>query len=284
MKFINKLENMKIIDNLLFHLSQPHLNIIKTVYFNMRTLPFHIAIKFPILIYGHVKFYYLKGKVEIYANEIYRGMIKFGRNNEFFNGVDKSAFILLEENSKLIFEGPCAIANNYKLRIARNGVLQLGAYTFFGSAIRIVCTTHISIGKYTRCAYESQIIDTNSHFVLNEKNGCVAHRKGEIVIGEYNWIGNRTTFNKGAHTKDYTIVCAGSMVNKDFVQREETHMMIGGCPAKIITDGLRRIFSTSIEKQIIKYFEEHPQDKYYKIGKVTDEDMSDIIYWFKNVM
>lgn len=275
---------MNIFDRILFHLSQPRLNVIKSLFFNLKLLPFHVAIKFPILIYGDVKFYWLMGKIEIHSDNIYRGMIKLGKNNEFFNGVDKSSFILLEKNSKLIFEGPCAISNNYKIRVASNAQLKLGAYTFFGSSVKFVCTTHIYIGKYTRCAYESQIIDTNSHFVLNEKNGCVVPKNGEIIIGEYNWIGNRTTLNKGTHTKDHTIICASSMINKNFTQDERIHMMIGGCPAKIITGDLRRIFSTTIEREIIEYFEKHPQEKSYQIDQAVEEDMNDINYWFKNIM
>ena len=273
-----------LLDKVLYHLSQSHFALIKTLYFNFKLLPFHIAIKLPILIYGPVKLFWLKGKCEIKSDRIFRGMIKLGRNNEFFNGVDGSAFISMASNSKLIFEGPCAISNNYKIRIENGAVLRFGAYTFFGSSIKFVCTTNIYFGKYTRCAYESQIIDTNSHFVLNEKSMKVAHRNGKIIIGEYNWIGNRTTINKGAHTKDYTIICANSMVNKDFSNNEENNIMLGGCPAKIITDGLHRIFDTSLETRISNYFRKNPDEKYFTVNSVIANDTKSIEYWFENIM
>ena len=271
------------IDKIMFHFSQPRLHPLKTLYFNLRLLPIHIAIKLPIYIYGPVKFYWLRGKIEISSQNIFSGMIKLGKNNEFFNGVDGSAFINMETNSKLIFEGPCAIANNYKIRIASNATLTLGAYTFFGSSIKLICTDSISIGEYTRCAYESQIIDSNFHFVYNENNKTVTQRSDEIKIGAFNWIGNRTTINKGTKTKNYTIIGTGSLLNKDYTLANEEKMMLGGSPAKCIASGLKRIFSTKIEDNIIDYYKKNKEVDIYKIEEITD-NFDDIIFWFEKIM
>lgn len=72
-------------------------------------------IKLFIYIYGFIKFYWLCGKIELRLEKIFFGMIKFGWNNEFFNGIDKSFFIFMEKNFKIIFEGLCVIGNNYKI-------------------------------------------------------------------------------------------------------------------------------------------------------------------------
>lgn len=272
--------SMKIIDRFLFHLSQPHLNVLKTAYLNFKLLPFHIAIRFPILIYGPVRIYWLLGKIEIRSNNIYRGMIKLGRNNEFFNGVDRSSFILLGEKSKLIFEGPCAISTNYKIRVAANAQLKFGAYTFIGSSVKIVCTKYISIGSYTRCAYESQFIDSNFHYVYNESTKEVKQKDGKIIIGAFNWIGNRTTINKGTYTKDHTIVCAGSLLNKKYDDAIDKQML-GGVPAKIINNGYVRIFSISIEKYINQYFIEHESEKQIILENSGDNNLTELENWFK---
>lgn len=235
------------IDKVMYQLSQPQLNLVKTLYFNFRLLPFHIAIKLPIYIYGPVKFYWLKGKIEIHYPNIYSGMIKLGRNNEFFNGVDKSAFINIGIGGKLIFEGPCAISNNYKIRIA-------------------------------------EIVDSNFHFVYNEKTRTTTRRNGPIYIGAFNWIGNRTTINKGAKTKDYTIVCAGSLLNKDFSLTPENNQMLGGMPAKLITSGLKRIFSTKIEDEVISYFNKNNEKNNYTFNEDFEDNLDSIKYWFKNIM
>lgn len=105
--------------------------------FNFKLLPIKQAIKLPIYIYGPIKFYWLCGKIELRSEKIFSGMIKLGRNNEFFNGTDKSSFILMEKNSKIIFEGPCAIGNNYKIRVTQNAELIFGAYTFLALLLNL---------------------------------------------------------------------------------------------------------------------------------------------------
>lgn len=66
------------IDIILFHLNQPWIRFIKTIYLNFKLLPWNIAVKLPIYLYGPVNLYWLKGKIEIKSNKIYRGMIKLG--------------------------------------------------------------------------------------------------------------------------------------------------------------------------------------------------------------
>ena len=83
------------IDIILFHLNQPWIRFIKTIYLNFKLLPWNIAVKLPIYLYGPVNLYWLKGKIEIKSNKIYRGMIKLGRNYEYFNGSDGSSFIYM---------------------------------------------------------------------------------------------------------------------------------------------------------------------------------------------
>lgn len=274
---------MKLIDKLFFHLACPKLNVLKTLYFNFRMLPIREAIKLPIYIYGPVKFYWLNGKVKLHTNEIYSGMIKLGCNNEFFNGVDNSSFIYITEGGTIIFEGPCAISNNYKIRVSNNATLTLGKCSFFGSSVKFICTKGIKIGKYTRCAYETQFVDTNSHFVLNQRTGEVARRDGYIEIGDFNWIGNRSSITKGSKTKGSTIVSANSLLNKDYTISENEHQLLGGTPAREIAYGLKRIFSTEIEKEIIRHFKDSNCSKFI-LKNQKEDNLSSIDSWFKNVM
>ena len=273
-----------ILDKILFHLSLPRLRIIKSLFFNFKTLPFKYAIKMPILIYGPCKIYWLLGTVEIKSKDIHYGMIKLGKNNEFFNGIDGSSFIYIQKKGKIIFDGPCAISNNYKIKVGSNAVLHFGKNTFFGSGVKFVCSKEISIGDYTRCAYESQLVDTNSHFVFNGEKKTIGRRDGIIAIGTYNWIGNRTTITKGTKTPDYTIVGSGSLLNKNYTKTENSMIMLAGSPAKEIANDLRRIFSTKLENKIIKFFEDNPDAQYYQYQDTIEDDLSSIDYWFNKIM
>ena len=62
------------------HLNQPKLSLWRTVYFNFRTMPFSMAIKLPVFIYGKVRLWGLNGEVSFENTFIKRGMVKIGIN------------------------------------------------------------------------------------------------------------------------------------------------------------------------------------------------------------
>ena len=97
--------------------------------------------------------------------------------------------------------GPCAIGNNYKIRVETNAILEFGEYTFF----RFFYKIYLYRQNQNRSLHKMCIWKSNnryqSHFVYNEKNNKVARKKGSIEIGDFNWIGNRTTITKGTKTK-----------------------------------------------------------------------------------
>ena len=252
-----------ILENIEYHWSQPHYNIFKSLYINFRCLPFNIARKLPIAIYGKCDFYWLKGKIRI-NGPITKKMIKLGQNNEFMTGFSHSAFILLGKDSVLTFNGPCKFANDYHIRLGNNAQLNIGAYTFFGGNIRIISTTNIKIGDYSRIAYDSQLVDSNFHFVYNSIKHQTAPFYKEIIIGEYNWIGNKTSIMKGVKTKPHTIVASSSLLNKDYTKEEGDYPTLGGSPAEQLTHGLRRLFSHKHEALLLDFFHKNPQAAYYE--------------------
>lgn len=275
---------MNLFDKIIFHLNIEWINLFYTLVVNFKCLPLKHAVKLPILIYGKMNCYWSCGKIEILSDKISHGMIKWGRNTEFFNGNDKSSFLYFEKGGRIIFHGPCAISSNYRIRVANGGTLEFGAYTFFGSNIKFICTDYIYIGDYTRCAYESQLVDTNSHYVLNMNKGVISKRNGIIYIGRYNWIGNRSTINKGCKTKDYTIIGTGSLLNKDYTQEEDCNQMLAGIPAKQVAANIKRIFNTQLENTISNYFSLNPTQGIYKFSDELVDDMSSIHNWFHKIM
>lgn len=53
----------RVLGSLEARLNQPWLSIWRTLYFNFRTMPFKVAIKLPVFIYGRVRFFMLNGSV-----------------------------------------------------------------------------------------------------------------------------------------------------------------------------------------------------------------------------
>lgn len=245
---------MNILDKIIYHWHFPRLNIIKTVIFNFKTLPFKVAIKLPVYLYGKVDFYFLLGKVKITDVPIRKGLIKLGMNKEFLGTSKGASLVILGRNSTLHFKGSCEISSNFLLRLGDMSTLTIGDGCFFGNSVKVICINQISIGKWTRIAFESQLIDSDFHYTFNIDQQVVKPREKKIIIGDYNWIGNRTTISKGTYTKPFTIVAASAILNKNYSSIDEQFPVLAGQPAKLVAKNIRRIYDLSIEGSLVDHF------------------------------
>lgn len=84
----------------------------------------------------------------------------------------------------------------------------------------------IYIGDYTMIAANVGIISAN-HDVHDHRK----HSAGEVRLGNYCWIGMNSSILPGTDLGDFTVVGAGSVVNKSF---PEGYCVIAGSPAKVI--------------------------------------------------
>ena len=243
-------------------------NILKTIYVNFRYLPYKQAVHFPIFIYGKVKIYARSGTIVI-EDRIRPGMIHLGMNTDKFSASKGSAVISII--GKLIFKGTALFSVDYTLNIF--GECTVGKYTTFGNSVKICCWNKISIGKGSRITNESQVFDTNFHYVRNIETGRVERRDGEVVIGDYCWVGSRTTIAKGAQLPGFSIVAGNSLVNKDFISSNVKYPLLAGLPAKIVGSMRVRIFNPLEEEIIENYFKNNPEALYYpgEPGETDDE-------------
>lgn len=259
----------RILGSLEARLSQPRLSLWRTIYFNLRTLPLKQAIKLPVYIYSGHRLFILAGKIIINCS-IYRGMIQIGKNTESFSMCDHSGFIQINEGCNLIFQGPAKLGVNTKLRLVSSQV-TFWKNVFIGTGVRVIGNgSYIKIGEGSRIAFESVIMNSSFHFTYNEKKGGYSQMSNPIIIGDYNWIGNRSTISGNARTKNFTIVCAGSLVNKDFTTIDGEYPMLGGQPAKLITNGIKRVFSPEIHSRVSKWFEGNSEMKFWQTPELFD--------------
>lgn len=245
----------KILGSLEARLCQPFLNIWRTVYFNFRTLPFSLAIKFPIYIYGNMHFFMLNGNVDIKSDKLKRGMIKIGINGDSFSLSDGSGYIQISsKKSRIIFEGPCRIALNSKIRVV-NGILKFGPYTRIGSGTKIICNGgKISVGAHTGITFACTVMNSSFHYIYDSEKCQYNNRTKNITIGQRNWIGNQTTILGGTITSDDTIVGSGSLLNSSYLKYDEKNVLLAGRPAKAVKFGLKRVFSPKIEVKVSELF------------------------------
>ncbi|MEY8847527.1 transferase [Psychroserpens sp. XS_ASV72] len=218
-------------------------NWIKTVYFNFKMLPFDQAMKLPFYFYGSVKFTSLKGTVKIEA-PVKKGMIGFGQRFEKMSRAKGIGEVILKGN--LVFKGHAHFGKDVFLCVEENGYCEFGFMGCLGSDVMLLCTNKIIIGDWAGIAYQSQVIDTNSHPMMNSNSGEHYPISGEIKIGNHNSISNRVTIMANTITPDNCVVASNSLCNKDYSQLGE-NILLGGVPAKLIKKDYNRDWESEKE-------------------------------------
>lgn len=246
------------------NLANKWLNILYTIYINFRCLPLKQAVKFPIYIYGFPRFYSLLGEI-ICKGEIKSGMIKINVTKYNYGSPENSSQNTEICNfGKIIFNGPIYIGCGCKIVVSQDGILNLGPEIRCNNNSKISCFHKISIGRNTRLAHGVQIMDTNFHYSANLEKHIVYNYKGEINIGENCWLTNGCSIMKDSILPNNTIVASHSLVNKDF-SSIKPGTLIGGIPAKPISENIYRIWNSELEKDIIDYFKNNPNKKIYQL-------------------
>jgi acetyltransferase-like isoleucine patch superfamily enzyme len=227
-------------------------NITKTLYYNFRLFPFHIAKKLPLLIHTGVKIYNM-GKIVI-EGEIKTGMISIGRLDIRAQGVAK-----ILNTGKIIFKGTVIL--NGGVRISNRGEIIFEGDTVIGENTFFVVHKQLRTGKYFSCGANCSFMDTDVHYTINVQTGKVDDSRKEIIIGNCNWFGNNTTVKKGTCTPDYTIAASSNtLLSKDYTNILPPYSIIGGIPAKLIASGYRRIYNRVEERRLCQFFNENDVD------------------------
>lgn len=221
--------------------------IFKTLYLNFRVLPFAQAIKLPIYCTAYTEFYSLRGRV-VFDCPARHGLVKIGflAHNMF---VPSNNITLLEIDGEIRIGGRGDFAPGVSISVAKHAILRIGKEFFINSRVRIVCHELIDIGAWARIAWESQIYDTNFHYIIDKSTGDICKKNKPIQIGNNVWVGNRTTVTGGAVIPDFCIVASNSVCTKNYSEIPPDSI-IGGVPAKLIKTGYRRVFSYEEEAKI----------------------------------
>ncbi len=235
------------------------INLGKTIYINFKTQRLPIALKFPILVYGALKIVSLTGRIKI-DGPIKFGMIRLGKNWDLYYASKGSALLYISGN--LIFKGAIVVSCDYSIFI--KGTCIINRYCAIGNSTKIRCWQRIEIGEETRVAYETQLFDTNFHYMRDIETGKVYPCSSDVIIGKNCWIGNRAVITKGAKLPPYTLVASNSLVNKDFTSTQTLCITLAGTPAKVVKSGLARVYSGVTEQKINEYFETNPEAEYYQ--------------------
>lgn len=105
----------------------------------------------------------------------------------------------------------------------------IGEYNHITACNKIVIGNNLLTGRYV-------IISDNSHGGLTEEESAVPPimrnllSKGEVVIGDNVWIGDKAAILSGVHIGNNVIVAANAVVTKDV----PSDCIVAGIPAQII--------------------------------------------------
>lgn len=224
-------------------------NVIKTIWFNYKKLPFRQAAKLPVLIYRNVHFRDLSGSVVV--NNARFGMVRIGYSTHYIaTSVPRSEWTI---RGKIVLNGPTRFFQGTYVLISDKATLTCGGiYNTFGTGCKIICFDKITIGNRVAVTWECQIMDTSFHYIQQAEDKITPLTK-KISIGNYVWIGNRTTISKGSVIPDESIIASNSLVNKD-LSGNGSYCMFAGMPVKVVKEGVRRAWNETEEAELDEKF------------------------------
>lgn len=201
-------------------------------YFNFKILPFKQAIHLPFDFYGKVRFENLKGRIILKNTSLSIGSIKIGsQGSDMF---PKSETILnikgdLEIEDKLVLGIGSSIIS------LPGSVIRFGKNAIVGARNLIYCERKIELGNDFLTSWDCQIMDSDTHKVIDAQTRHFNDVSKEVIIGNHVWLGNGVIVNKGTKLPNNTIVASRSLCNKDYSELGEK-CVIAGSPAKMVSN------------------------------------------------
>jgi UDP-3-O-[3-hydroxymyristoyl] glucosamine N-acyltransferase len=206
----------------------------KTIYFNLRYLPFRQALKLPVLISKKVYLKEAKGVIEI-LGPIYTGKIKIGYGDMGIFDRSRSRTIW-EVSGTVTFEGSAFIGQGSKISVGTTGVLRFGNnFTITAETAIVANSMTIKFGNSCLISWDNLIMDTDFHNIYDQE-GKLLNQPKDIVIGNDVWIGCRCLILKGTIIPDNCIVAASSVVSG--TKLHKSNCIYGGQPLKVIKENV----------------------------------------------
>lgn len=225
------------------------INWFKTIYLNLKLLPFSKAILFPFVVTGKVKFRTLTGKV-IFKCPIEFGLVNIGFDVDNMPIALSAAQILIQ--GTLIINGNVIVNQGANLTVWRNGRLILGNDVMICSGVLLKTTNKITIGNHVMISSGCFIMDSSVHCIYNVVTNEVPPAFGEISIGNNVWLNMYTDIIKwgvpnGCVTARYTLI------NKP-LDDSDAYCFLAGQPATIIKRNISLLHNFSTERIVDIYY------------------------------
>lgn len=204
------------------------LSIPKTIYFNLRHLPFKQAVKFPIWIHFRTQVR-IKGRIEL-PKAVKPAMIRIGFHTCLECNYNDETKLIVDKRGAIVFDGSAHIGRGSKIIVTENAKIHLGDNFAISASSTIASYKKITFGKDIQFSWDCLVMDSDTHTIYGD-NGCINNCPAEIKFGDKIWICNGCMILKGTSIPSNCVIGAHSVVSG---QRFEENSIIAGSPAKTI--------------------------------------------------
>lgn len=231
----------------------------KTIYLNLRTMPWRFARKTPVWVYGDIRFFDLSGSIlPLPATNVQPGTFRLGHMDPARSCGEVSALLL---SGTIFYGNKIELRQGAKVRVSGKLELHDGVFVADNSNFS-VCKSCI-INKNTLVANNVSFMDNDVHYLVNVATKEIKCNYSPIIIEENNWIGPYTMIKKGSKTNRNTIAIGpGTCLCKDYSNLFPEFSLIAGTPPKLLKEGYRLVFNFDNEKCLNAYFSEN-NNTYY---------------------
>lgn len=202
-------------------------------------LPFKQAIRLPFHLSNKIRFIKLSGKVNIECSNIHFCMVRIGgQGADMFSG----QITTIDIAGQLIIKGDrIRIGYGTLLRIEKSGCIELEENSRIGAKNLIFGSNYIKLCSNSGLSWECQVMDSDTHCIQNIETGEIYPSSKPVIIEKNCWIGNHVIINKGTIIPPNTIVSSNSLCNKNYTSTIKEYSVIGGVPAKLLSNNKKRI-------------------------------------------
>lgn len=212
----------------------------KSLYYNLKLLPFNVAIKMPLYVDNSVKIILkgsLKSKIKI-NSPIKTGMIQLGKSNGSFNqGYGSNSYLYIDKCASIVFEGPCQIGRGFKFMSCKSGSIVFGKNVHLNSFSMISSNGLVKLEEGVRTGWCCTIIDWDGHDIVEMETGKIVNNPRPIIIKKHTWLGSHVTILKGVTLEHHSIVPYGSIISKS---NDIPISVFGGNPNRVLKLGVIR--------------------------------------------
>jgi acetyltransferase-like isoleucine patch superfamily enzyme len=202
----------------------------KTLWFNFYCLPFHQAIRLPVLVSHRVLLRDLSGRINLANGRTGAVKIGFGDVGIFDPELSRTIW---QVSGTVTFLGTADIGHGSKISVT--GELVLGDRLIIAAESAIVAQHSVHIGDDVLISWDVLIIDTDAHAIY-DATGQEINPPLPIRIGNSVWLGCRALVLKGVRIADGVVVAAASSVTRTAAV---PNAIIGGNPARVLRENIR---------------------------------------------